>query len=126
MPMPRSSPGAPRLRRALVEAVPVGKLLRARQRAGEVAGVVDLAGRRLVRQRLRLDQVAAAERIGRDVEIVRDGIDRALDQIRGFRPPRAAIGIDRHGVGVDRRAGAHAQPGCRRGPVAMPTPSQGM
>ena len=96
------TPGAPRLRRALVEAVPVGKLLRARQRAGEIAGVVDLAGRCLVRQRFRLDEVAAADRIGRDVEIVRDGIDRALDQIRGLRPPGAAIGIDRHRVGVDR------------------------
>src|SRR6186997_2376313 len=72
------APGAPRLHRALVEAVPVGNLLRARQRAGEIAGVVDLSGWCLVRQRFRLDQVAAAERIGRDIEIMRDGIDGAL------------------------------------------------
>ena len=68
--------GAPRLRRALVEAVPVDKLLRARQRAGEIAGVVDLAGRRLVGHRLGLDQVLAADHIGRDVDLARGGIDR--------------------------------------------------
>ena len=99
--MPRSLPARLRLRRALVEAVPVGELLRARHGAGEVAGIVDLAGRRLVGQRLRLDEVPAADRIGRDAEIARDGVDQPLDQIGRLRPPGAAIGIDRHRVGVD-------------------------
>ena len=106
--MPRSRPGAFGLRRALVEAVPIGKLLRARQRACEIARIVDLPGRRLVRQRFRLDEILAAYRIGRDVEIVRRRIDNTLDQIGRFRPSGAAIGVDRNRVGVGR-----AQPDVR-------------
>ena len=86
--------------------------------------VVDLAGRRRVGQRLRLDQVLAAQRVGRHADFARGVIDRALDQIGRLGATGAAIGIDRHGVGIGRAqphiggrnvvgAGrhAHAEPG---------------
>ena len=50
-------------------------------------------------------KLRAPQRVGRDAEVARGGIDQPLDHIRRLRPPRAAIGIDRHGVGVDA---AHA------------------
>src|SRR4029079_12005799 len=83
------APGAPRLHRALVEAVPVGNLLRARQRAGEIAGVVDLSVWCLVGQRLRLERLAAAARSGRDIATMRDATGGARNQIGILRPPRA-------------------------------------
>ena len=100
--MPRSLPARFEFGGALVEADPVGNLLRARERGGEIAGIVNLAGRRRIGHRLRLDEVAAAQGIGRDAELARGGIDRALDQIGSFRAAGAAIGVDRHGIGVDR------------------------
>ena len=71
-------------------------------------------------------KLRAAQRVRRDVELARDGIDQPLDQIGRLRPPGAAIGIDRHRVGVDDAQAHMRRPGCRRRPVAMPTPSQGM
>jgi len=94
--------GTLRRGRALVKAVPVRNLLRARHGAREIARVVDFPGRRRVGHRRRLDQVLAAQRVGRDVEIARRRIDQPLDQIGSFRPARAAIGVDRDGVGVGR------------------------
>src|SRR5262245_30367728 len=41
--------GAFGLRRALVESIPVGEFLRARERAGEIARIVDFPGRGLIR-----------------------------------------------------------------------------
>ena len=88
---------------AALEAGPVADLLRARHVAGELAGIVDLAGRRRVRHRLRLDEVALAQRVRRDAELARRGVDQPLDHIGRLGPPGAAIGIDRHRVGVGRR-----------------------
>ena len=45
------------------------------------------------------------QRIRRDADFARRGIDQPLDHIGRLRPPGAAIGIDRHGVGEDA---AHA------------------
>ena len=87
---------------AFVKAVPVGNFLRARHVACEIARVVDFSGRRRVRHRLRLDRILAAQRVGRGVEIARRRIDQPLDQIGGLRPPGAAIGVDRNGVGIGR------------------------
>ena len=91
-----------------------GDLLRARHVRGEVAGIVDLAGRGRVRHRRRLDEVPPPQHIGRDVELARRGIDQALDHVGRLRPAGAAIGIDRNGVGVDARASARSRPECRR------------
>ncbi len=100
--MPRTLPSLLRCGRALLEAVPVDHVLGAGEQRVEVAGVVNLSGRRRVGHRLRLDEVAAADHVRRDIELARRGIDQPLDQIRRFGAARAAIGIDRHGVGVGR------------------------
>ena len=76
-------------------------LLRARHVRGEVAGIVGLAGLRRVGHRLRLDEVLAPQRVGREPELARRDVDQALDHIGRLRPAGAAIGIDRHRVGVD-------------------------
>src|SRR5665213_1055047 len=94
--------GALRCRGAFVETFPVGDLLRMRHNTGEIARVVNLAGRCRVGHRFRLDEVLAPQRVRRDVEIARRRIDQSLDQIGCFRPPRAAVGIDRYRVGVSR------------------------
>ena len=103
--MPRSLPLLARIFGALLEAVPVDDLLRPRHVGGEFAGVVDLAGRGLVRHRLRPDEILPPQRVRRDADLARGGIDQPLDHIGRFGPAGAAIGIDRHGVGVGR---AHA------------------
>ena len=83
------------MRRSLVEAIPIGKLLRTRERAREIARVIDFSGWSFVRQRFRFDQVFSPYRIGRNAKVVRSGIDNPLNQIGGLQPPGAAISIDR-------------------------------
>ena len=66
---------------------------------GEVAGIVDLAGRGLVGHRLRRNEVLAPDRIRRHAEFSRGGIDQPLDHVGRLGTAGAAIGVDRHGVG---------------------------
>ena len=95
-------PLGPGLRGAGLEAVPVGRLDGAAHMGGEVAGIVGaVADRRGVGHRARRDEVAPADLGRRDPGLTRRPIDQALDQVGRLRPPGAAIGIDRHGVGVD-------------------------
>jgi len=49
--------------------------------ARELAGIVDLAGRRRVRHCLRLDEIAPPQRIGSEPEVARRRIDEPLDQL---------------------------------------------
>ena len=67
----------------------------------EVAGIVDLAGGGLVRHRPRGDEILAPDRIRRHAELAGCRIDQPLDHVGRLRPPGAAIGVDRHGVGED-------------------------
>ena len=68
---------------------------------GEVAGIIDLAGRGLVGHRARGDEVLAPDRFRSHPELARGRIHQPLDDIGGFGPARAAIGVDRHRVGED-------------------------
>ena len=65
----------------------------------EVAAVIDPAHRRGVRHGVRLHHVAAAQFDTVDAQFARSGVDQAFDEVVGFRPAGAAIGIDRDGVG---------------------------
>ncbi|MGY4311387.1 hypothetical protein ACVWW1_000690 [Bradyrhizobium sp. JR3.5] len=84
---------------ALRKLLPVGNLHRALHMRGEVAGVVDLAGRGRVGQRLRWDEILPPDGVRRHAELSRGGIDQPLDHIGGLRAAGAAIGVDRHRVG---------------------------
>ena len=90
---------------ALGKFLPVRDLHRPLHVGGEVAGIVDLAGRGLVGHRARRDEILAPDRIRRHPELARRGIDQPLDHIGRLGASGAAIGIDRHGVGEHR---AHA------------------
>ena len=69
---------------------------------GEIAGIVDLAGRGLVRHRFRRNEILAPDRIRRHAEFPRGGIDQTFDHVGRLRTAGAAIGIDRHGIGEHR------------------------
>ena len=90
---------------ALGKFLPVGDFHRALHMRGEVAGIVDLSGRGLVGHRLRRNEVLAPDRVRRHAELACRRIDQPFDHISRLRPPGAAIGIDRHGIGEH---GAHA------------------
>ncbi|MCY1357449.1 hypothetical protein D9M69_439430 [compost metagenome] len=82
------------------EAFDVGQFLRARQAGLVVAGIVGQPHRGGVRELA--DEVLAAQ-FGRiRLQLVRGGLDQPFDHEGGFRPPRAAVGIDRRGVGEHR------------------------
>ena len=115
MPMPRSRPARLDCDDRLLKPVPVRKLLRTRERPYKVAGIVNLPGRSLVRQRFRLDKISAPYRIGRDSEIVRCRVNNAFDQIGRLRPAGTAIGVDWNSVGVSR-----AQSYVRNGNIVGP------
>ena len=87
---------------ALGKFLPVGDFHRPLHVRGEVAGIVDLAGRGLVGHRARRDEILAPDRIRRHAEFSRGGIDQPLDHIGRLGTSGAAIGIDRHGVGEHR------------------------
>ena len=103
--MPRSRPAFFDCASRALKSGPIGKLLRARKMRGEIAGIVVLAGRRPVRHRARLDEIAPPQRIGRDPDFARGNVDQPLDDISRLGTAGAAIGVDRNGVGVDA---AHA------------------
>ena len=84
-------------RLALREAGDVGQRLRARQVGFVVAHVVGEADGRRVREAA--DEVAAPD-LGRvDAHLLRRRLDQPLDHVGGFGPARAAVGVDRSGVG---------------------------
>ena len=53
----------------------------------------------MIRHRLGPDEIAPAQFLRRDPEPARGVVDQPLDRIGRLRPPGAAIGVDRHGVG---------------------------
>ena len=54
-----------------------------------------------MREISRLNEVLPAHLHLIELEVARDGIDRALGDVAAFRPAIAAIGVDRNGVGDD-------------------------
>ena len=100
--MPRTRPLLLRRLGALGKFLPVGDFHGPLHMRGEVAGIVDLPGRRLVGHRARRDEILAPDRIRRHPELARRRIDQPLDHIGRLRAPGAAIGIDRHGMGEHR------------------------
>ena len=85
---------------ALGEAFVVGKLHRLLERRIIVAGVVDHDHRGLVREFL--TKFLRRSSAGILSEFARADFDQPLDHEGRFRPAGAAIGVDRHGVGIDR------------------------
>ena len=88
------------------KAVPVGEPEAYIHQLLELAAVVGVMGRRVIRQRFRLDQIAPAQLDPIDASDLRGALDQAFDQIDRLRPPSAAIdrgrrGIGEHGVGFD-------------------------
>jgi hypothetical protein len=80
----------------------VGKLECLVEMGFVVARVVRQRHRRLVREGIRGDEVLAAQ-IGRITpRLARCGLDDGLEQVGGLGLARAAIGVDRGGVGVHR------------------------
>ena len=78
----------------------VGKRQRLIERAGVIARVIGHDDWRLVRKRI--DEVLPPELGGILSGFTRCDFDNALDDERRLRAPRAAIGVDGRGVGVDR------------------------
>ncbi len=99
--MPRSLPLLRRCRLALGEARPVRCGQRLFQAAFRIAAVIFDHDRRLIGIRLLGNHVAAADLGLVDAEIARGDVDQPLQHEGRLRPPGAAIGIDRHGVGED-------------------------
>ncbi len=87
---------------ALLEARPVGELHRPVHVLLVVAAVVVHADGIAVRHRVGLDQVHAAQCDPIDAELACGEVDEPLDRERHLRSAGAAIGLGRHGVGVDR------------------------
>ena len=81
------------------EAGIVDRLQRRIERGAEIAGVVGHDDRRLIRK-LR-DKILAAQFRRIDLQLPRRGFHHPFEQIARFGPARAAIGVDRRGVGVD-------------------------
>ncbi len=91
-----------RLPPAPLEALPIGDLHRPVHVLGVAAAVIEHADPVAVRHGGRLDQVAAPQLDAVDAELDRGRIDQPLDRIGHLRTARAAIGLGRHRVGVDR------------------------
>src|SRR5690606_33959479 len=87
-----AAPG--RLLPTLFEALPVGALHRRVHVAVEFTHVIHAAGRRGVRELFGLDEVAAANLVGRQLQVARAGVRQLLDQEGRLGPAGAAIGID--------------------------------
>ena len=99
--MPRSRPRRSASSAALREAVVVGDRKRAREDLGKVAAVVGRTDRRLVRHRLRRDQVAPPDLRAIDAERLGRAIGEPLQHVTGLRPAGAAEGVGRRRVGED-------------------------
>ena len=116
--------GLSRRRGARREAVVIGKLQRAGQVAVELAAIVVAVALGLVREVGRRDEIAPPDFDRAEAGLAAAGIDQPLDEIGGLGTPGAAVGIDRHRVGVDAAqirvehrnvvdAGRHGQPADR-------------
>ena len=81
------------------KAAPRSFLERGVHYAGEIAGIIDLAGRGLERHRGGRNEVLAPELGPILADLARGGIHQPLHQIDGFRPAGATVGIHRRGVG---------------------------
>ena len=92
-------PTAGGLRLAAAEACPVRGRFRLLQQRREVAAVQHRTGPRRVRDLLRCDRVAQPQRQRIAAEACGGFVHQPLDDINGFRPAGAAIGIGRRGVG---------------------------
>ena len=90
---------ARRLALALGKSLVVGKLHRLLERGVIVAGVIGHDHRRLVREFV--DEVLAPQFGGILPHLPRADLDQPLDHEGRFRTPGAAIGVDRHRIGVD-------------------------
>ena len=111
-------PGFLRSRQPALEAGQIGDLLRALEVGGESRRNRRSCRSRSCRASPWLDEILPPQRVGRDAELARGGVDQPLDHIGRLRPPGAAIGVDRHGVGERRRARARGRPReCRRRPA---------
>ena len=95
------------------KALPVGDLHRPIHILFVAAGIVEHADGIAVRHGVRPHQVLAPQLDPIDAELFGGGVDQPLDGIGHFGPAGAAIGVGRHGVGVD---GDRAQR-CRRNSV---------
>ena len=102
-------------RRSSVCSLPQCRVIRERQQLFEerrrIAGIVNAAARRRIGKVGAADQIAPAYLHRIDAELVRAALDQSLVDPGRLRPAGAAIGIDRHGVGIDA---AHAQMQVRR------------
>ena len=87
---------------ALLESGDIGLFHRVIEQAGEVAGIVDQAGRRRERNILGADEIAASQFEAVDAEFGRRIIHHAFHVVGAFGAPGAAIGRD------ERRVGEHA------------------
>ena len=84
---------------ALAEALVVVDLQRLLQRSVVVAGVIERRDGSLIRERL--DEILLAQVGGIHAELARADFDQTFDDVSRFRAAGAAIGVDRHGVGID-------------------------
>ena len=84
---------------ALLEPGPVHGLEASIEHDLEVAAVVGLADRRLVRHRFGADHVDAAQLDAVDLEVTCSLVDQAFHEIVALGPSGAAIGVHRDGVG---------------------------
>ncbi len=98
--MPRSLPCRADFALAFAEALIVGERQRLLQRGLIVAGVVGHDHRSLMRER---PHEVLAPQLGRVLaDFPRADFDQPLDDEGRFRPPGAAIGVNRPSVGIDR------------------------
>ena len=102
------------------ETRPVGDIHRPVHVVPVAPAVVGHADGVAVRHRLGIDEILAAKRDAIDAQSLRRDVDEPLDGERHLRPSGAAIGVGRHGVGIDRHraqrgagngVGAHDQAG---------------
>ena len=86
-------------RRALGKTVPVGELEAFVHHTDEIAAVVGDAGLHLVRHGGRRNEIAPPDLDRIDADDARRAVEQLLDEIGRLRPPGAAIGRQRRGVG---------------------------
>ena len=67
----------------------------------KLADIVGTPNLCAVGELFRLDEISPADFVGREAQIAAAFIDKPLNQISRFRPPRAAIGVDRRGIGMN-------------------------
>ena len=101
IPMPRIRPRRARRFGALLETRVVGLRKAALQRLLELADVVGAARSACDRASATASRDCARGSRRARGRLARAAVDEPLEHIGRLRPSRAAIGVDRHGVGVD-------------------------